>query len=40
MVIMKISLIDITNGTKLSKNLNEAGGLYELSEKTVNSSFD
>lgn len=39
-VAMKISLIDITNGTNLSRNLGKEGGLYKLSEKIVNSNFD
>lgn len=39
-VAMKICLIDITNGTNLSRNLGKQGGLYKLSEKIVNSNFD
>ena len=33
MVAMKICLIDITNGTNLSRNLGKSGGLYKLSKK-------
>ena len=40
MVSMKISLIDITNGTNLSRNLGKNGGLYKLSKKIVESNFD
>lgn len=40
MVSMKISLIDITNGTNLSRNLGKNGGLYKLSKKIVDSNFD
>jgi len=39
-VAMKICLIDITNGTNLSRNLGKSGGLYKLSEKIVESNFD
>lgn len=39
-VAMKICLIDITNGTNLSRNLGKQGGLYKLSEKIINSNFD
>lgn len=39
-VAMKICLIDITNGTNLSRNLGKQGGLYSLSEKIVSSNFD
>lgn len=39
-VAMKICLIDITNGTNLSRNLGKKGGLYKLSEKITNSNFD
>ena len=39
-VAMKICLIDITNGTNLSRNLGKQGGLYKLSEKIVSSNFD
>lgn len=39
-VAMKICLIDITNGTNLSRNLGKKGGLYKLSEKIVQSNFD
>lgn len=39
-VAMKICLIDITNGTNLSRNLGKKGGLYKLSEKIVSSNFD
>ncbi len=40
LVAMKICLIDITNGTNLSRNLGKNGGLYKLSEKIINSNFD
>lgn len=40
MVAMKVSLIDITNGTNLSRNLGKDGGLYKLSQKIVESNFD
>lgn len=39
-VAMKICLIDITNGTNLSRNLGKQGGLYKLSEKIIESNFD
>lgn len=39
-VAMKICLIDITNGTNLSRNLGKQGGLYKLSKKIVSSDFD
>lgn len=39
-VAMKICLIDITNGTNLSRNLGKNGGLYKFSEKIVSSNFD
>ncbi len=39
-VAMKICLIDITNGTNLSRNLGTKGGLYKLSKKIINSNFD
>ncbi len=39
-VAMKICLIDITNGTNLSRNLGKKGGLYKLSEKIASSNFD
>lgn len=39
-VAMKICLIEITNGTNLSRNLGKQGGLYKLSEKIINSNFD
>lgn len=40
MVAMKICLIDMTNGTNLSRNLGKDGGLYKLSEKIVSCNFD
>lgn len=40
LVAMKICLIDITNGTNLSRNLGKNGGLYKLSNKILNSNFD
>lgn len=40
LVAMKVCLIDITNGTNLSRNLGKDGGLYKLSEKIVSSNFD
>lgn len=40
LVAMKICLIDITNGTNLSRNLGNSGGLYKLSKKIVASNFD
>lgn len=39
-VAMKVCLIDITNGTNLSRNLGKKGGLYKLSEKIASSNFD
>ena len=39
-VAMKICLIDLTNGTNLSRNLGTNGGLYLLSEKITQSDFD
>ena len=39
-VAMKICLIDIINGTNLSKNLGKSGGLYKLSKKIVEINFD
>ena len=39
-VAMKICLIDLTNGTNLSRNLGTDGGLYLLSEKITQSDFD
>lgn len=39
-VAMKICLIDLTNGTNLSKNLGTNGGLYLLSKKITQSDFD
>ena len=39
-VAMKVSLIDITNGTNLSRNLGKEGGLYKLSQKIIESNFD
>lgn len=40
LVAMKICLIDITNGTNLSRNLGKDGGLFKLSQKIVDSNFD
>lgn len=40
LVAMKICLIDITNGTNLSRNLGKYGGLFKLSQKIVDSNFD
>ena len=40
LVVMKICLIDITNGTNLSRNLGKDGGLFKLSQKIVDSNFD
>lgn len=40
LVAMKISLIDLTNGTYLSKNLGKSGGLYKLSQKITEVDFD
>lgn len=40
LVAMKISLIDLTNGTNLSRNLGKSGGLYKLSEKITKVDFD
>lgn len=39
-IAMKVCLIDITNGTNLSRNLGKSGGLYKLSEKIANLNFD
>lgn len=39
-VAMKISLIDITNGTNLSRNLGTADGLYKLAKKITQIDFD
>lgn len=39
-VAMKICLIDLTNGTNLSRNLGTDGGLYLLSEQITQSDFD
>ena len=39
-VAMKICLIDLTNGTNLSRNLGTNGGLYLLSKKITQSDFD
>lgn len=40
LVAMKVCLIDITNGTNLSRNLGKEGGLYKLSKKITTSNFD
>lgn len=40
MISMKISLIDITNGTNLSRNLGKEDGLYKLAEKISTVDFD
>lgn len=40
MVAMKVCLIDMTNGTNLSRNLGKDGGLYKLSEKIISCNFD
>lgn len=40
MVALKICLIDITNGTNLSRNLGKNGGLYKLALKITESNFD
>lgn len=40
LVAMKICLIDITNGTNISRNLGKDGGLFKLSQKIVDSNFD
>ncbi len=39
-VAMKIALIDITNGTNLSRNLGKDGGLYRLANKITKIHFD
>lgn len=39
-VAMKIALIDITNGTNLSRNLGKEGGLYHLAQKITKIHFD
>ena len=39
-VAMKISLIDLTNGTNLSRNLGKNGGIYELAKKITMIDFD
>lgn len=39
-VAMKIALIDITNGTNLSRNLGKFGGLYKLANKITQINFD
>ena len=39
-VAMKIALIDITNGTNLSRNLGKSGGLYKLAHKITQINFD
>lgn len=39
-VAMKISLLDLTNGTNLSRNLGKNGGLNKLAEKITQIDFD
>lgn len=39
-VAMKISLIDLTNGTNLSRNLGKKGGIYDLALKITEVNFD
>ena len=39
-VAMKISLIDLTNGTNLSRNLGKKGGIYDLASKITEVNFD
>lgn len=39
-IAMKICLIDMTNGTNLSRNLGKQGGLFKLAEKIMTSNFD
>ena len=39
-VAMKISLIDLTNGTNLSRNLGKKGGIYDLASKITEMNFD
>lgn len=39
-VAMKISLIDLTNGTNLMRNLGKNGGIYDLSDKITKIDFD
>lgn len=39
-IAMKICLIDMTNGTNLSRNLGKQGGLFKLTEKIMTSNFD
>lgn len=39
-VAMKVCLIDLTNGTNLSRNLGKSGGIYELAKKITEINFD
>lgn len=39
-VALKISLIDLTNGTNLSRNLGKEGGIYDLASKITEVNFD